>query len=137
MTSVKEINDLVALCGAAAERALRAKLAMPPPPGDAAGAALWDAQRTRLTNQIDSLGTIILKLTTGAIMHALHSASADLASLGAATARARRSIEQIDEIGALLTKVAAVLAVATAVLTVAGAPSPASIAALATAIDQL
>lgn len=137
MSTREDIAALTVLCRMAAEQALQAKLAMPPRPHDEVAAGAWDVQRTGLTNQIDSLGSVVLQLTTQAILLALEAAGPDLAAMRTATDAAQARIAQIRDVATLLVKVAAVLAVARAVVTLAGAPTPGAALGLADAVSRL
>ena len=133
MAVADDLGLVADLCSAGARRTLAVLLALGPKPEKAADALLWEQQTTRLQGQLNSLTALNSKLTAASVIAGLQNFASELATIGQVSKDAQAKIKQISEVSDLLTKLAKVLDLGLALLAASAAPSPTTIAAVATA----
>lgn len=127
MSVAEDLDRVAELCKAGARRSLDARLALGPKPDDPGQALLWEQDSTRLRGQMDSLSALVSKLTAAAIIEGLKDFEDELQEIGRVSEEAERRIAEVEEVSELLTRVAKILDLGTALLAAAAAPSPATI----------
>jgi hypothetical protein len=130
MAVTDDLDKVASLCRSGARRALDALLDLGPRPDEPVAALLWEQQATRLQGQINSLSALVSKLTATAIVQGLREFEDELEDIGRVTETAEERIKEIREVSDLLTTLAKVLDLGTALLAAAAAPSPGTITAL-------
>lgn len=130
MSIADDLDRVSELCKTGAKLTLSALLGLGPKPDDPIGALLWEQRSTRLQGQLNSLSALVSKLTAAAVLQGLAGFDQELKTVGQVSKDAEKRIKQINEVSALLKKLAAVLDLGLAVLAAAAAPSPATIAAV-------
>lgn len=132
------IFDHVAeLCRIGARASLDSLMALGPSPTDPGEEIRWRMTARRLRNNIDSLTNMASDLTAAAILLDLSDFEDELATIEAATKRAEKRIEEIEEISARLSKFGRILDLGLAVLAIpAAATNPSALAsAVGGAVD--
>lgn len=118
-----DLNCVASLCANAADAAVNTLINLGPRPGDAAGAATWDAQDALLKNKISTLNNLSSSISALIVNHALQSTWPNLAGLDKVTADAKKNIDAIKAIAKAMAAVASVINFAVAVITIATQPT--------------
>jgi hypothetical protein len=131
MSVADNIQALADLCGTAAHELLDAMIGLGPRTADPDPAAhAWDQTRASLQGQMDQLTALATQLSSEAVLAALAAQQDAIDRLAGVTDRAETEIKRIQDASKLLSTAARILDVGLAVLTLASAPSVASVKAL-------
>lgn len=137
MHAEESLDDMAELCKACAKSALSQLLELGPKPSADAEALLWEQTATRLQGQINSFSALVTRLTALAVIEGIRPYQKQIEAISEASAHARTVMEQVVNVSDLLTKLARILDLGLAILTVAANPSLAAAASLATAAESV
>lgn len=137
MSTAKILKDVASLCAASAKQCVEAIFELGGEPTDPVEKQNWTLQRSRLRNQMRSLDALNIELGAASIAAALKDYEDDLASISAASKDAKKDIRKIKDAAKLLTKVARVIELGSAILAAAAKPGADTIVAVVKAAQAV
>jgi hypothetical protein len=132
-----DLNSAATLCANAAAATTIQLIGLGARPIDPAAATKWDRQDTQLKNNISELNNLSSGISASIVSNALQAIWPNLQTLSVVTASAQADITAIKDISEAMSKIASIITFGVAVVTLAGAPTPANAQAVVTAFTKM